>query len=80
MATQTRSAYPTVRRGDTGEFVLTVQRTLNVAIKANLIEDGIFGSATEEAVRRFQGREGLLEDGIVGSNTWAKLFEYFDNH
>lgn len=80
MTTQVTNAYPTLRRGDTGEYVATVQRTLNVAINANLVIDSIFGSATEQAVRRFQRNEGLLEDGIVGSKTWSKLFEYFDGH
>lgn len=35
--------------------------------------DGLFGVATDEAVRQFQCEHGLQEDGIVGSDTWAAL-------
>jgi GH25 family lysozyme M1 (1,4-beta-N-acetylmuramidase) len=36
--------------------------------------DGIFGTGTTKAVRRFQGNQGLSVDGIVGKNTFEKLF------
>jgi peptidoglycan hydrolase-like protein with peptidoglycan-binding domain len=36
---------------------------------------GIFGSATENAVRRYQTKVGLASDGIVGCNTWRSLQE-----
>ena len=35
--------------------------------------DGDFGSATDEAVRKYQKKNGLTVDGIVGKNTWNKL-------
>ena len=56
-----------LRKGSCGEYVKKLQRALN------LIEDGKFGSLTEEAVKAFQRANGLKPDGIVGEKTWEKL-------
>ena len=37
--------------------------------------DGIFGPATQNAVREYQRTRGLAVDGIVGCNTWRSLQE-----
>ena len=37
--------------------------------------DGIFGAATQDAVRRYQSSVGLAVDGIIGCNTWRSLQE-----
>lgn len=64
---------PTLRRGDRGEAVKTLQRKLKPHV--NLTADGVFGRATELSVRYFQRSEGLTPDGIVGPKTWAALGE-----
>lgn len=38
-----------------------------------LVEDGIFGKNTYDAVKIFQRYNGLNDDGIVGPQTWRKL-------
>jgi peptidoglycan hydrolase-like protein with peptidoglycan-binding domain len=35
--------------------------------------DGIFGSATDQAIRAFQQGHRLTADGICGQMTWAAL-------
>jgi len=57
----------------TGEDVEYLQRRLNGIGFGSLVVDGIFGVATEKAVKKFQKYYGLTADGIVGSQTWAKL-------
>lgn len=57
----------TLKLGSKGNEVKTLQG------KLNLIEDGIFGPITEEAVKDFQSKNGLTVDGIVGTGTWSKL-------
>jgi hypothetical protein len=62
------SARPTLRRGDTGEFVKQLQQKLML-----IPADGFFGSLTEAATRAFQRQHGLVPDGIVGPKSWAAL-------
>lgn len=57
-----------LKKGSRGKDVQRIQRA--VGVKA----DGIFGSATERAVRAYQQRHGLVADGIVGKQTWNTLF------
>ena len=62
----------TLRLGDTGEEVKTLQMKLN-KIGANLLVDGQFGSRTDQAVRTFQTAKNITPDGVVGPETWAAL-------
>ena len=57
----------TLRKGDHGPAVRSVQRRLRIPA------DGVFGSQTDRAVRRFQRRKGLVADGIVGPITRRAL-------
>ena len=63
----------TLRRGSRGEAVKTVQQKLIRWGYLNGKADGIFGAATEKAVRYFQRKNGLQEDGIVGPATFEAL-------
>ena len=67
-----------VRRGDTGDAVRGVQeefqfRNLSGDPGQGVQIDGIFGPATEQAVRGFQQAVGVTVDGIVGPVTWRAL-------
>lgn len=64
--------YPTLRRGDTGEYVRILQQLLAKS-GSSLEIDGIFGPGTQSAVRAFQQRNNLTVDGIVGPQTWGAL-------
>ncbi len=72
-----------LRRGTTGPGVVVVQTELNrisqsyPAIPKIPVVDGIFGSKTESAVRRFQEIFNLDADGIVGRATWYALVRIY---
>lgn len=69
-------------QGSSGQKVLQMQEQLNRIAKAYpalpvIAEDGIFGPATENAVRIFQSIFGLPQTGIVDYATWYKISEIF---
>lgn len=67
--------YPTLRRGNTSEYVRTAQKKL-MELGYDLGKwgaDGDFGQATEKAVRAFQKASGISVDGIIGPVTWSHL-------
>lgn len=57
----------TIKNGSKGNDVVTLQKMLGITA------DGIFGSKTETAVKKFQNEHGLDVDGIVGPKTWEAL-------
>ena len=63
----------TLRRGDKGDDVRSVQLALARAGNSPGSIDGDFGKKTEEATRKFQKSRGLTQDGIVGPATLAAL-------
>ena len=79
------SSYPgtPLRRGSSGPNVVVVQVELNriaqnyPAIPKLATVDGIYGSRTEAAVRRFQEIFGLTPDGTVGKATWYALVRLY---
>lgn len=64
---------PLLQQGSKGSVVKAVQSLLNgFGFNAGTV-DGLFGSATAKAVKRFQASRGLVADGIVGKDTWHRL-------
>ena len=66
-----------IRRGDRGDRVVWLQQSLE-ALGYDIGSsgaDGIFGGATESAVKALQSDHGLSADGIVGPATESKINE-----
>lgn len=66
------SGFP-LKQGSSGDNVLYLQYGLHIMCCSPGGIDGDFGSGTETAVRKFQGKYSLSADGIVGTGTWSKL-------
>lgn len=66
---------PILRQGSRSGYVRTMQVLLNAYDDAGLETDGIFGPATDRAVRAYQRSRGLEADGICGERTWAQLLK-----
>lgn len=79
------TSYPgtPLRVGSSGPNVVVVQTELNrisqnyPAIPKIPVVDGIYGSRTEAAVRKFQEVFNLTPDGIVGKSTWYALVRLY---
>ena len=70
------TVYATLRQGDTGEQVQSLQnRLIELGYLAQGQADGRYGLKTAEAVVAFQKASGLVRDGVAGSNTLIKLFD-----
>lgn len=68
--------------GSVGANVLKIQEQLNTIsdnypLIPKLTPDGIFGEATQNAVRVFQSVFGLNQDGIVGPRTWYRIQDIY---
>jgi YVTN family beta-propeller protein len=62
-----------LRRGDSGDEVAELQKTLQSAGYFSRRATGFYGSVTDAAVRKFQAENNLKVDGIVGPKTSAAL-------
>ena len=72
----------TLERGASGDKVRQMQEELNVIAGAypalpKIAADGIYGLATENAVREFQSVFGLPVTGTVDYRTWYKISEIY---
>ena len=68
------ASYKTLRKGDQGPEVVTLQQALRELGYLTSAADGNFGSGTMNAVKNFQSDNGLDADGIAGKMTQEKLF------
>ena len=68
------ASYKTLRKGDQGPEVVTLQQALRELGYLTSAADGNFGSGTMNAVKNFQTDNGLDADGIAGRMTQEKLF------
>ena len=71
------TAYPTLqtlKTGSRGELVSALQTRLQALGYYTGAIDGEYGSATAEAVKKFQKANGLTADGVAGSQTLEKLY------
>lgn len=73
---------PTIRKGDTGSKVKTLQNALNTLFASGLVVDGSFGTKTFNAVKTSQttlknlGYYTSTIDGIYGKNNRDALVNY----
>ena len=69
-----------LRFGSSGPSVQFLQLALNRAGFGELATDGVFGPATQEALRRFQEAAGLEPDGIAGRRSHAALRPWYTGY
>ena len=70
----------TLRRGSAGAAVQLLQLALERAGYGALEADGLFGPATEAALRRFQTERGLAADGVAGARTHRALQPWYTGY
>ena len=64
----------TVKKGSRGDAVRALQHQLRFQYGYKpVVDDGVFGTATETAVKGFQKKHKLVADGIAGTTTWKAL-------
>ena len=66
--------YTTLRKGDEGPDVVSMQLALTELGYLNGASDGNFGTGTMNAVKKFQQDNGLDADGIAGKLTLEALY------
>ena len=72
-----------LRRGSRGDSVRLIQTYLNTIsdtypIIPKIEADGVFGQATENAVRAFQQRFFIQPTGVVDAATWGQIVEEYN--
>ena len=72
------TTYKTLRKGDRGKSVISMQEALIKLGYLKSASDGNFGTGTKTAVENFQKENGLDVDGIAGAKTLEKLYTLSD--
>ncbi len=72
-----------LRRGSRGDYVRLMQTYLNrisdvYPVVPKIEADGVFGSATENAVRAFQRRFFIQPTGVIDAVTWGQIVEVYN--
>ena len=72
----------TIGTGDTGNYVLLLQSLIDYISVfypsiPNVTKDGIYGRATEDAVRQFRRNFGLADGGNVTPVIWDALYKVY---
>ena len=67
------SAEAALKRGSKGDEVIAIQKRLKQWGYYDGAVDGVFGTATERAVKLFQKKNGLQVDGVIGPKTAAAI-------
>lgn len=67
------SGFTVLKKGSKGDNVKKIQTKLNKVVGCNLKVDGIYGSATEKCVSKFQVVTGLKKTGLFDTNTYDIL-------
>src|SRR6195256_5902574 len=68
-------AEPVLRKGSTDPAVRDLQQALKALGHDPGPIDGVFGDATESAVKSFQQEKEITVDGVVGKVTWINIDE-----
>jgi murein L,D-transpeptidase YcbB/YkuD len=72
----TLGPWPVLRKGPNSLWPAVTVRSLQHLLNAHgarITVDGVFGSATDTAVRAYQRAHGLVVDGVVGNATWSSV-------
>ena len=73
-------AEPLLKKGSSDPAVRDLQEALKVLGYDPGPIDGIFGTTTESAVKKFQQARELTSDGVVGRVTWINIDEADQSH
>src|SRR3954463_4274623 len=73
-------AEPVLKKGSNDPAVRDLQEALKALGYDPGSVDGVFGMATETAVKKFQQAREIAVDGVVGRVTWINIDEADQSH